>query len=235
MHPLRGIILTTLALLSAGFVEAQQLSLTVSDGRVTVDARDMPVQQVLAEWARLGGFTVVGSERISGPPITLMLDAVPERQAFDILLRDVSGYLLAARPNGNGAPGSSAFDRVLILPVSAAPAVAPRAAFAPPTAGDARGARPAALSAEPPEREEVEPVEDVVQQAPTPVSTTPGRVTNTPSGASTSSPMPSFPAPLGSGRPGDLAPVTPSNPFGPNTTQPTTAPRIPASGQQPPR
>jgi hypothetical protein len=109
---------------------AQQLvRLEFNDGTVTLSARDAPLRAILAEWARLGGATVVNGDRVVGQPVTLELTAVPERQALDVLLRSVSGYMIA--PRRAGSSGASMFDRILILPTSTpptnpAPAVAAR-------------------------------------------------------------------------------------------------------------
>ena len=103
-------------------VRAQQsVSIAFDNGRVTVVARNAPVRVILAEWARLGGATVVNGDRVAGPPVTLELTAVPERQALDIILRNVAGYMLAPRRAGSEAV--SAFDRIQILPTSVAPNV----------------------------------------------------------------------------------------------------------------
>jgi hypothetical protein len=110
--------------------QAQQLvRLEFNDGTVTLSARDAPLRAILAEWARLGGATVVNGDRVVGQPVTLELTAVPERQALDVLLRSVSGYMIA--PRRAGSSGASMFDRILILPTSTpptnpAPAVAAR-------------------------------------------------------------------------------------------------------------
>jgi hypothetical protein len=119
-------------LLSPAQAGAQQMKLELKDGRVTLDAHNVPVRQILAEWARLGGAKIVNGEKVAGAPVTLQLTGVPERQALDIVLRSVSGYMLASREIGT--PGLSAFDRILILPTSVAPrggAPAPPAAAAP--------------------------------------------------------------------------------------------------------
>ena len=88
----------------------------------------MPVGVILAEWARLGGATIVNGDRVPGPPVTLEFTGVPERQALDIVLRSVAGYLLASRRAGSN--GASAFDRILILPTSVAPRTPPPPAVA---------------------------------------------------------------------------------------------------------
>jgi hypothetical protein len=113
---------------------AGELTLSFNDGRVTLKATDVPVRQVLAEWARLGKTRIVGLEKVTGPPVTLQLDNVPEKKALEILLRSVAGYAVASRQVA--LAGASQFDRVALLPTSvasAAPAGGPRpAAFAPP-------------------------------------------------------------------------------------------------------
>jgi hypothetical protein len=98
---------------------AQSVDVQFTDGLVTVNAQNAPVRQILAEWARLGGTTFVNADRVPGGPVTLQLDNVSERQALDVLLRSVSGYMVAAR-EGLGSGGSS-FDRIMILPTSSAP------------------------------------------------------------------------------------------------------------------
>jgi hypothetical protein len=113
---------------------AGELTLSFNDGRVTLKATDVPVRQVLAEWARLGKTRIVGLEKVTGPPVTLQLDNVPEKKALEILLRSVAGYAVASRQVA--LAGASQFDRVALLPTSvasAAPVGGPRpAAFAPP-------------------------------------------------------------------------------------------------------
>ncbi len=115
---------------------AQQLKLVFSEGRVSLEATSVPVRTILSEWARLGGTQIIGGERITGAPLTLKLDAVPESQALEIVLRSVAGYMAAPRAAA-GAAGASTYDRILVMATSAAPAPAPRPT---PTAG---GAAPA--------------------------------------------------------------------------------------------
>jgi hypothetical protein len=95
------------------------LRLQIADGRVTLHAQNVPVRTILAEWSRLGGATIVNGDRVAGVPLTLDLEGVPERQALQIVLRGVSGYVLAARQSGQ--PGASIYDRIMILPTSVAP------------------------------------------------------------------------------------------------------------------
>lgn len=138
------------------------VQLQFQDGRVTLRAQNAPLRAILAEWARLGGATIVNGDRVAGPPLTLELTGVPERQALDIVLRSVAGYMLA--PRRAGATGASAFDRIMILPTSAAPRNPP-----PPAAAAARRPTPAPVLprppvlARPPQAGVVEQPEDAVE------------------------------------------------------------------------
>jgi hypothetical protein len=93
------------------------LKLEIKDGRVNLDATSVPARQILAEWANVGGTKVVGADKITGAPLTLKLVDVAERQALDIILRNVAGYMAAPRL-ASATPGASAYDRILILPTS---------------------------------------------------------------------------------------------------------------------
>lgn len=108
-----------IAVVVAAPASAQQLTLDIRDGLVTLDATNAPVRQILAEWARIGGTRVVGGERISAPPLTLKLEGVPEAKALDIVLRGAAGYMAATRPVAGA--GRSSYDRILILATSSAP------------------------------------------------------------------------------------------------------------------
>lgn len=133
MHSLRvALLIAALALplpASAG-----QLVLSFKDGRVTLKATEVSLRQVLNEWARLGQTRIVGLEKLTGSPLTLELTDVPEKQALEILLRTLAGYVAAPRA-GVGTAAMSRFDRLVLLPTSvasAAPLGGPRpAAFAP--------------------------------------------------------------------------------------------------------
>ena len=121
-----------LLLAHTGLASAQSIKLEFQDGRVNLSAQNAPIRAILAEWARLGGTNIVNGERVTGAPLTLELQGIPERQALDVVLRDVAGYMIAARElPGRGA---SKFDRVMILPTSNAPrpTTTNTATFAPP-------------------------------------------------------------------------------------------------------
>jgi hypothetical protein len=98
-----------------------QLQLSMANGRVTLVARDVPVRQILAEWARIGDTRIVNGDKLVGPPLTLELVDYPEGRALDLILRQAAGYMAAPRPAN--APGASLYDRIMILPTSRPPAV----------------------------------------------------------------------------------------------------------------
>ena len=195
--------------------QASPLRLQVDGGFVTLHADNVPVRTILAEWARLGGARIVNGDRIAGAPVTLDLERVPERQALDIILRGVSGYMLATREPG--AVGASIFDRIVILPTSIAPPT-PAPAFgsivpgaqpigvgnvAPRIQGADRTDDATEISGVPSELNRAVPVPrpaEVPRQSPIGM---PGAVEATPSGAPRS-----FPA----AQPPVVS--TPSNPFG---------------------
>ncbi len=114
---------------------AGELALSFHDGRVTLRAADVSLRQILVEWGRLGQVRVVGLEKRTGAPVTLELTDVPEKQALEILLRSVAGYVAAPRRVAVSA-AASRVDRLVLLPTSIASAASPAAprpaAFTPP-------------------------------------------------------------------------------------------------------
>ena len=132
LRVLAAAVLFTVLAAPAG---AQGVKLQFNAGQVSLSAQNAPVRAILQEWARLGGATIINGDRVAGPPVTLELTGVPERQALDVVLRSVAGYIVA--PRRAGSQGASAFDRIMILPTS----VAPRAP-APAPAAAARGPVP---------------------------------------------------------------------------------------------
>jgi hypothetical protein len=122
-----GRTLSALLLAAAISVPAQadELKLSIHDGRVTLIAENVPVRRILAEWARIGRSTVVNAEKLTGPPVTLHIIDMPERQALDILLRSAAGFVVAPRPVA--LANTSQYDRILILAQSRPPAAAPAA------------------------------------------------------------------------------------------------------------
>jgi hypothetical protein len=110
---------------------AGELKLTMQGGRVTVVADNVPVRQILQEWARVGQTRIVNAEKLSGPNITIQLIDMPEREALDILLRSANGYIAAPRttPLANAA----VYDRITIFMSTARPPAQVASAPPPPT------------------------------------------------------------------------------------------------------
>jgi hypothetical protein len=120
-----------LALLFGASTASAEVRLSIQNGRVSLVAKDATVRQILAEWERIGQTKIVNLERIPGGPVTLELSDVSEQQALDVLLRSVSGYIVTPR-TASVAQNVSQFDRVFVMPTSAAPravAAAPGPAF----------------------------------------------------------------------------------------------------------
>lgn len=155
-------ILLTIALsgLAAVPAAAQQLTLEFNAGLVTVDAANVPVRTILNEWAKRGGTKVIGSERISGAPLTIKLVDVPEAKALEVILRSVAGYMAAPRSTGQGA---SVYDRILVMATSSAP---------PPSAARPAPANPNAMAGTqrfvPPQRETNDDVKEDEEEDPNP-------------------------------------------------------------------
>lgn len=122
-----------LAALASGLASpavAGELKLSMQDGRVTIMADNVPLRQILQEWARIGHAKIVNADKLSGPAVTLQLVNVTEKEALDILLRSASGYIAAPRPVA--VAGAAMYDRVTILATSRPPA-ATAGNVAPPT------------------------------------------------------------------------------------------------------
>ena len=106
---------------------------TMKDGRVSIVARDATVRQILTEWARVGQTKIVNLERVPGGPQTLELKDVTETEALDVLLRSLSGYIVA--PRKIGSQGASTYDRIILIPtVAGARPAAQSASSSPPPA-----------------------------------------------------------------------------------------------------
>jgi hypothetical protein len=184
---------------AAGTSNAAELKLELRGGKVTLDARDVTVRQILAEWARVGQTRIVNSERVGTGPVTLQLTSVPEREALDIILRQVAGYVAA--PRAAGAAGASAYDRILILATSSSVQTSRTQASSPagrvPAAFPARPGAPGIGSPELAPPEPVDMNDDVDEPLTSPAAARPGSA--------------AFGAPPGSAsQPGMLAQPAPS-------------------------
>ncbi len=115
------VLIASAVVMASTSARAGELKLTIANGRVTLIAQEVPLRQILTEWARVGQTRIVNAEKLAGPPLTLQLVDVPEKQALDILLHSASGYMAA--PRAASASGASLYDRIMILATSRAPAV----------------------------------------------------------------------------------------------------------------
>lgn len=97
---------------------AAELRLSIQDGRVSVDAQDVTIRQILTEWARIGQTRIVNIDRLSEARVTLKFDEIPEKQALDMILRAVPGYVAA--PRGAFVANASMYDTILIMATTTA-------------------------------------------------------------------------------------------------------------------
>jgi hypothetical protein len=185
---------------------AGELKLTIQNGLVTLNADDVPLSMIMAEWARIGQTKIVNGEKMM-TRVSLNLVDVPERRALDVLLRSASGFMAAERRTA--VAGASVFDSIMILPTSTPPANTGPIASPPPTFV------PRPMMPQPQPQPQMEPDEDQVvppgaQQPPVPGAqpTMPGQ-------------NPAMPnAPLTAPRPGQLPAPAPQQPVPFGTQRP---------------
>jgi hypothetical protein len=118
-------VLTLTAALSLGPVASARADVQIAmrDGRVTLSAAGATIREILAAWSKVGQTRIVNAERVSGGPVTLQLQDIPEEQALEIILRSVSGYLAA--PRANAIANASRYDRIFVMPTSTPPRTSP--------------------------------------------------------------------------------------------------------------
>lgn len=109
-RPVLAVVLVAMTSLAA---QAQTVKVEFAMGKVNLVAQNASVRAILTEWSRVGGTRLVNPQLLTGGPVTLELIGVPERQALDIILRDVGGYMLGPRPAL--VPGVSSFDRLVVV------------------------------------------------------------------------------------------------------------------------
>jgi hypothetical protein len=199
---------------------AQTINLQFDNGLVTLNAQNAPVRTILAEWSRLGGTRFLNADRIGGAPVTVELTSVPERQALEILLRSVAGYVVTQR---EGA-GVSRLGGVAILPTSAAVRAPAPVTFGAATVQQQQRSQEDALN-------DANADERPGQRLPTPVSpfnATPA-VTNTPGVRVVTTGTAS--APFGSVTPTETVP--PGTPGAPSVVRPPTTLQVPQGTSRP--
>jgi hypothetical protein len=127
LFPMKRVIFGLLALtLVTGWASpgwAAGLKLTIREGRVSLDAQDVTLRQILTEWARVGKTRILNLERVNSGPVTLKFDNLPEDQALEIILRTLPGYWAAPRPALMA--DASRYDRIGLMTTTTAVAASP--------------------------------------------------------------------------------------------------------------
>jgi hypothetical protein len=119
-------VLALVASPAAAQVATPGVSLVIRDGKVTLKAEQASLRQILAEWERQGQVKISGVDKLAGAPVTLTLVDVPEKQALEIVMRGVPGYMAVDRVAQADAPAShSRFDRVVVMARATTPVTAP--------------------------------------------------------------------------------------------------------------
>jgi len=220
---LRCVFLAALAAAVSSPASAGDLKLTMQNGRVTIIATDVPVRQILQEWARVGQTKIVNAEKVSGPNLTLQLFDASERDALDIVLRSASGYIAA--PRMAPVAGAAMYDRITIF-MSTTKAPAQVASAAPPPTFQ-----------RPPQPDEDEPIN--VQMPPQMVNPAAGQYPGMPPQGMPPQGFPqqlqqpamsTVPGPLTAPRPGALPMPTVPGAIAPNPYQPLPVPPKPGGG-----
>lgn len=101
----------------------RKLELSLADGTIALEAQNVTLREILAEWQRRSGCEFVNAEKLPAGPVTLQFPAgTPELAAIDSLLHGLAtsttgyGYIVAPRSaQGPGNPGCGA---VYIVPTS---------------------------------------------------------------------------------------------------------------------
>jgi hypothetical protein len=223
----RGALAALLFWAVPGMAAADELNLTIANGRVTLVAHDVTIRQILAEWARVGQTKIENGDKMMGPPVSLELKDVPESEALETVLRSAAGYMVA--PRAAGRAGASSYDRIMILATSRPPAVSamPQPTF------NAPNNRPRPMP---------QPImPDVTDEDAEPQNVAPG-MQQFP-GAAPEPGTQQFPqgqppqGPLTAPRPGQLPqqPIVPGNPYRPGVRPPgmPAVPGVPPQPQQP--
>jgi hypothetical protein len=117
---LRALLVASVACGVSTAASAGDLKMSMQNGRVTIVADNVPLRQILQEWARIGQSKILNIDKMNGPSVTLQLVDTPEKDALDILLRSASGYIAA--PRAEMVANASMYDRITIMATSRAPA-----------------------------------------------------------------------------------------------------------------
>lgn len=112
-----------LVLASAGIAAAQAPAARAvalsfdADGRVNLAAQNVPVRDVLAEWARQCGCFIVNADRLPGViDVPVEFAHAAQSDVLASLLRQAAGYVLT--PKRSGDRGISNYETIYIVPTS---------------------------------------------------------------------------------------------------------------------
>lgn len=199
-------VLATVLLAAASLsAQAQTVKVEFLMGKVNLVAQNATLRAILTEWSRVGGTRLINPERLTGGPVTLEFTGIPERQALDILLREIGGYMLGPRPAL--VAGVSAFDRLVVVSATAGRPTPPAPAFAPPRPTPQIGrAAPIPLPEPDEDSDDDEDEDDEEEPAPPPA------VRQRPGGMPTAPALPPLPAQQEA--PAPAVRPSPGNPFG---------------------
>jgi hypothetical protein len=115
------------------------VTLVIRDGRVTLTANQASIRQILAEWERQGQMKVTGADKITAAPVTLSLTNIPEKQALEIVMRGIPGYMAVDRLAAAPSPTASRYERVMVMARATTPVTSPPS---PTSAGRAMPSQP---------------------------------------------------------------------------------------------
>jgi hypothetical protein len=141
------VLLVAAACLFVATPSAGEVRMAIVDGLVSLDATNATLREILGEWERVGRTRIFNADRVTGDPLTIRLEAVPEERALEILLRALNGYVAA--PRATPEAGASRFDRIMVMPGIARPRSAASAPPAAPAGTDLLTQTPALPESEP--------------------------------------------------------------------------------------
>ena len=115
-------------MLAATLPHAEQsaVHITFNGGRVTLTADHALLSDVLAEWARVGGTLITGTDKLRFKRVTIDLVDVDEQKAIEAVIGSAAGY--AVKLHARAPVESSVLRTVVIFSRTARP---PQAAPAP--------------------------------------------------------------------------------------------------------
>jgi hypothetical protein len=108
----RHLLTATFLILVFGASAKAEVVLTISDGRVSLVAKDATLADILNEWARVGRVEIRDISYLPKERLTLQLSDIPEGRALDIVLRSAGGYIAVAR---SGASAASQFSSIFVF------------------------------------------------------------------------------------------------------------------------